>query len=150
MKPVQVARSVTQVTDGSAYKGDVTINGVKFEYGLVIKVPIQSWTAEPDLPTPAAACDFYRIQVKKDGTPLDLEVLEQFLFVMLLAGLVLDLYYSPQTRDLNKSSASVLLAGIGGSMSVGLSSPEGSFDLPAEYREILLAPKFGCAQSLAE
>lgn len=149
MEPVRVARSVTQVTDGSVYKGDVTINGTRFEYELTIRVPIQNWTTEPDLPTLAAACDFYRIQVKKESMLLDLEVLEQFLFVRLLAGLVLDLYHSPQTRNLNASGASVLLSGIGGSMSIALSSPETDFNFSPEYREMLFSPKFGCTQALA-
>ena len=136
---VPTALTVVQIVDGEHYAGTATINGTKFDYDFVFVVPI------PNLHTLGSEIqkkDFrniFKLSLKKDEVPIELNDDEYELFFLLIAGFVVNFYGQPKTRNLNQS----VLNKIFGPLSIAIYRT-GPCRLTPEKCRLLSVPKFGC------
>lgn len=146
---VPVKRTITQVKDGLAYKGDLSIAGTVFTYELNYSRPIQEWDDMPQLTDKEEIFKFFKITIKKDGEEINLDLDDSGWFFQMLVPFSVEFYNNPQTRQNNDGKLGDFVRGedevmssCGASMAIGMETSV-TWNAPDEAIQFLGSPKFG-------
>ena len=146
---VLVERRIEQIQDGESYKGHVKIGDTKFDYELVFPIPIarlDKMMLTTD--TVGGVRDLFQITVSRGNQKIELTDDEYIFFFFLLNEFAVGFYHSAQTRAYNEGILRSRSEGTMGAFdpTAPLSATKNSsYDFPHQIREMLNAPKFGCA-----
>lgn len=150
MRKVPVERHVTQVRDGSHYRGHVKIVDTKLDYELMFGVPISQLDDVAKTMDESEVLRLFQIEVTRNGSKIELTDEEYGFFFSMVVELAIDFYNDPGTRSQQGGMFGHMLNGrgpiaaMGASLSIGMTS-SGSCSLTPEICNMLSAPKFGCS-----
>lgn len=146
---VPIKRKISQVADGLAYKGELSIADTKFTYELNYPRPISEWDDMPEIKEKDEILKFFAISLKKDDQEIVLTHDDLGLFFQLLIVFSVEFYNNDQTRRNNDGplgdfvrGTDDIMSGVGASMSIGMES-DVTWDFPDEAIQMLRSPKFG-------
>lgn len=140
-------RTVTQIRDGEAYKGDIQIGETLLQYEFVFSKHISALSRVE--PSKEAIVSLFQITITKDGETIELSEEDHFFFFSLIFPVAMEFYHDPQIRGLDEGPFGELYSGrtfqqcpdAQGSIARNF---EGTISLPPELVKRLEDQKFGC------
>jgi hypothetical protein len=139
-----------QVTEGSKYKGEISVGGRTFDYEVEFTTPLPEFRPLPPAMDTARLRQMIPVTLGTGGKNIELSHDEYKLFASMVVQSAIALYSDPTTRANNQSSllgsalrGEGLAALIGAEARVALTMP-GELTLAPDILAMLTAAKFGC------
>ena len=130
---INVKADVTQVRDGSEYKGNISFDEHSFQYQLRFGVPINRLDELAERSPDELMSQIYLDVTDAEGRAVPLDDKAKGLFMATAGRLAIEFYNNPQTRDSNEGFLGMSARGEGpfASMGMGISA---SFGMSTEYK----------------
>ena len=103
-KEILVKRYIEQIKDGLHYRGKLTLGGIVLEYEIIFTVHIKNTGYSTSAKDPSAIRERYPISIKRNGSKIELNDNELFVFFYLIVFFAVEFYCSPEVVELNASN----------------------------------------------
>lgn len=146
MKQISILRTITEVEDGRAYNGTLSVGTVTLKFEIRFSVPLPELDKRWEQPTMNELRQVAAITLKKkDGATIEIDEDEHIFFWLLITELASEFYWAPKTR-LYHGRVFRALQSFGVFTSLKLETMEDvhSIAISSDTVTFLTAPKFGC------